>query len=389
MLPFFFQMALLRWQSAFDFLVLAFVLYGVLRWAGQTRALRVILWIVGVHAASRLATWLDLVVTGWILNGFSVLLIALLLFGFQPELRDALLKLDRMVRLGLQSTIQALGSGNREIAVAAFRMAAERLGALIVVARNDSLRELISGGTSIGGEITPELLVAIFRKESPLHDGAVIIEGNRIALAGAVLPLTQREIVPQEYGTRHRAGMGLAERTDALVVVVSEERGTVTLMNGKSMTPITDVDTLANILGEQRMRAPKHEPHRVSHLLFGNLRYKFAALGIAGLVLGMSVLSTETTIRTMDVPVEFANVPPGMAISGQSTNHVEVQLRGGRWLMDSMDSGGLVVRVDLRRAEQGTQEVRIRPDAMNLPPGVTVDRVAPVSVSVRLIRRIR
>ncbi|MEN6534278.1 MAG: CdaR family protein, partial [Bryobacteraceae bacterium] len=120
-----------------------------------------------------------------------------------------------------------------------------------------------------------------------------------------------------------------------------------------------------------------------------NLRYKFAALGIAGLVLGMSVLSTETTVRTLSVPVEFANVPPGMAISSQSTNHVEVQLRGGRWLMDSLDASALVARVDLRRADQGLQEVRIRPDSMNLPPGVIVDRVAPTAVSVRLIRRIR
>jgi diadenylate cyclase len=382
-------MALVRWQSTFDFLVLAFVLYAVLRWAGQTRALRVILWIVGVHAASRLASWFDLIVTSWVLNAFSLLLLVILLFGFQPELRDALLRLDRMVRLGLQSTIQVFGTGNREIAAAAFRMASERLGALIVIARNDSPRELISGGVTVGAEITPELLLAIFRKESPLHDGAVIVEGNRIARAGAVLPLTQREIVPPEYGTRHRAAMGLAERTDALVVVVSEERGNVTLMNGKAMTPITDVDTLAGILSEQRMRAPQAQSHKFSQALFGNLRYKFAALGIAGLVLGMSVLSTETTVRTLSVPVEFANVPPGMAISSQSTNHVEVQLRGGRWLMDSLDASALVARVDLRRADQGLQQVRIRPDAMNLPPGVIVDRVAPTAVSVRLIRRIR
>ncbi|MEN6533228.1 MAG: diadenylate cyclase [Bryobacteraceae bacterium] len=382
-------MALVRWQSAFDFLVLAFVLYAVLRWAGQTRALRVILWIVGVHAASRLASWFDLIVTSWVLNAFSLLLLVILLFGFQPELRDALLRLDRMVRLGLQSTIQVFGTGNREIAAAAFRMASERLGALIVIARNDSPRELISGGVAVGAEITPELLLAIFRKESPLHDGAVIVEGNRIARAGAVLPLTQREIVPPEYGTRHRAAMGLAERTDALVVVVSEERGAVTLMNGKAMTPMTDVDTLAGILSEQRMRAPQAQPHKFSQALFGNLRYKFAALGIAGLVLGMSVLSTETTVRTLSVPVEFANVPPGMAISSQSTNHIEVQLRGGRWLMDSLDASALVARVDLRRADQGLQEVRIRPDSMNLPPGVIVDRVAPTAVSVRLIRRIR
>jgi diadenylate cyclase len=378
----------MHWQSVVDFLVLAAVFYVVLRWARQTRALRVIVWIAGVQAASRVAGWLDLVITGWVLSGVSVLLVLLLLFGFQSELRSALLRLDSLVRLGLKPIMKAFVPSNRAIAAAAFRMASERLGALIAIARNDSVRELVSGGVPLGAEITPELLMALFRKDSPLHDGAVIVEAERIVRAGAVLPLTHREEVPATFGTRHRAAMGLAERSDALVVAVSEERGAVTLMHGRNIVDLTSSEELADRLDELRTQPPAGRPGALRRLLFQDLRYKFAALGMAAAVIALSVLSTGATVRTISVPVEFVNVPPGMAISSQSPNRIEAQVRGSRWLIDSVTDSGLVARVDLRRAGQGMQDVRVRPDALNVPPGVVVERVNPPGITVRLVQKL-
>lgn len=378
----------MHWQSLVDFLVLAAVFYAVLRWARQTRALRVILWIAGVQAASRVAGWLDLVITSWVLSGVSVLLVLLLLFGFQSELRSALLRLDSLVRLGLKPAVKAFLPANRAIAGAAFRMASERTGALIVIARNDSVRELVSGGVPLGAEITPELLSALFRKDSPLHDGAVIVEAERILRAGAVLPLTHRQEVPAMFGTRHRAAMGLAERSDALVVAVSEERGAVTLMHGQRIVTLTSSEGLADRLGELRTQPPAGRPGAIRRLLFQDLRYKFAALGMAAAVIALSVLSTGTTVRAISVPVEFVNVPPGMAISSQSPNRIDAQVRGSRWLIDSVTDSGLVARVDLRRAGQGVQDVRVRPDALNVPPGVVVERVTPPGITVRLVRKL-
>ena len=114
------------------------------------------------------------------------------------------------------------------------------MGALIVVARRNAVTELVSGGITLEPQFQSEILQAIFQKTSPVHDGAVIVRGDRIMRAATVLPLTERERVPSYYGTRHRAAMGLSERCDALVVVVSEERGEVKLMEGRRIVRFDD-----------------------------------------------------------------------------------------------------------------------------------------------------
>jgi hypothetical protein len=122
------------------------------------------------------------------------------------------------------------------------------VGALIVIVRRNAVAELVSGGIVLEAAVSPEILEAIFQKTSPVHDGAVIVRGDRIVRAAAVLPLTERERMPSYYGTRHRAAMGLSERCDALVVVVSEERGEVTLMEGRRMLRFDEEQKLAETL---------------------------------------------------------------------------------------------------------------------------------------------
>jgi hypothetical protein len=267
-------------------------------------------------------------------------------------------------------------------------MAATRTGALIVVTRQDPVDELITGGVVLAADISNPLIHSIFEKTSPLHDGALIIQGGRIAKAGAVLPLTGREDVPMEYGTRHRAAMGLAERTDALCIVVSEERGEVTVMRGRTRLLVRSADELAALL--QRPGPARHASlkDRVLDLLVTRWRLKLAALGLASLVVAGAAFDSSTSVRVLEVPIEFQNVPPGLDIVNQPETSVEVQLRGRRWLMDSNRMSGIVARFDLRSSTEGWQTVHVVPGALNLPPGIYVDRVTPNSVAVRLARRV-
>jgi uncharacterized protein (TIGR00159 family) len=376
-----------RWQAWVDFAVLAFALYFLMRWAREIRALRVVFTILGLQALSRITRQFDLAITGWVLDIATILLVLMLLFFFQPELRRTFLKLDALLRLGLGPS-QALESGYRAIAEAAFSMAAERLGALMVVARRDSLRESGSGGVAVGAEISPEILTTIFRKNSPIHDGAVIIEGNRIARVAVVLPLTQRFDVPFQFGTRHRAAMGISERTDALVIVVSEERGEVTLLHRREITPVRGVEELLGLMEKLTASPRAGLPARIRGWLFHNLRYKFAAGGLAALLWGMSVVGTGTTVRLVSVPVEFAGVPAGMEIVSQSAARLEVQLRGTPWLLGSVGLTGMVARFGLSNPEPGQVVLRVTSDNLNLPPGVVVERVRPDVVTLRLARRL-
>jgi uncharacterized protein (TIGR00159 family) len=379
-------MSWLRWQSAVDFGALAIAMYFVLVWARETRALRVVLTILALLASARVARQFDLTITGWLLDIGSVLLVVMLLFFFQPELRHAFMRLDHTLGLGLRRT-KAIESGFLAVSEAAFSMAAERVGALVAIAREDSLRELASGGTSLGAEISPGILTAIFRKDSPVHDGAVLIEGDRLSRCGVVLPLTQREDVPFQYGTRHRAAMGVAERCDALVIVVSEERGEVTVMYGREIVPVHGATELAGLLQNLTARPRRSLPARIGRWLFADLRYKLVAAGLAAVLWGMSVLATGATVRNVSVPIEFASVPAGMEIASQSAARLEVQLRGTSWLINSVGLSGLVARFELRGAEAGLLTLKSGPGNLDLPPGVVVERVRPEAITVRLVRR--
>ena len=375
-----------RWQNAVDLAALAVGLYLLLLWARETRALRVVLSILGLHASARIARHFDLTITGWLFDIASVLLVLMLLFFFQPELRHAFMRLDNLLGLGLRRTI-AIESESLAVSKAAFSMAAGRVGALIAIAREDSLRELVRGGTSLGAEISPEILAAIFHKASPVHDGAVLIEANRISRCGVVLPLTQREDVPFQYGTRHRAAMGMAERCDALMIVVSEERGEVTLMHGREIVPVQDAGELTGLLQRLTARPRLSRTARLRIWLFADLKYRLAATGLAALLWGMSVLATGTTVRIVSVPVEFAGVPAGMEITSQSAARLEVQLRGTPWLIGSVGLTGLVARFQLKDAGTGLVRLPVGPDNLDLPPGMVVERVHPEAITVRLVRR--
>jgi diadenylate cyclase len=375
----------IRWQTTVDFFVLAVAIYAALQWARGTRALRVVLTILGIYGLARLAWHFELTITGWLLDIVSVLLVVMLLFFFQPELRHAFMRLDRMLGLGLRP-LRPLESAHTAISQAMFAMASERIGALVVIGRGDSLRELVSGGTSLGAEISRELLEAIFRKESPIHDGAVLVDGDRISRAGVVLPLTQRDDVPSQFGTRHRAAMGIAERSDALVVVASEERGEVTLMHGLEVTHVRNANTLAGLLASLTSAPKRPAGARLRRWLFADLGYKLAALGIAAGIHLMSTFGAGSVIRTTNVPIEFNRVPAGMEVVSQSATRLEVQLRGTSWLLASVQMTGLVARFDLGKITGSAVALRVGPENLNLPPGVVLERVRPEVITVRLAR---
>ena len=232
----------LPWQSLVDLVVLAVAISLLLRWSREARALRVTLGILGLEAGAIIARQLGLTITVWVLHASALAASLVLVILFQPELRHALNRLE--IILTKPQRRGAVTLALEVIAEAAVSLARARRGALLVVTRRDPVNELLTGGVPLGGEVSVEILEAIFRKVSPVHDGATIIDGDRITRVGALLPLSHNEKLSREWGTRHRAGMGLAERSDAVVIVASEERGEVTLMHDGVSQRIDTVEGL-------------------------------------------------------------------------------------------------------------------------------------------------
>lgn len=379
---------ILRWQSVVDYTTVMVFLYVLLHLAKEARALRTAFVIVALYAAALLARNFELLITSWILEACALVGIAVLVLTFQSELRYVLLRLNTLFSLWPEQSGAPPQTG-RAIAEAAARLASSRTGALIVVLGQDLVSGLVTGGVRVGAAVTKELLEAIFQKTSPLHDGAVVIAADRLIEATAILPLTERKDVPLVYGTRHRAGLGLSERTDALVIVVSEERGEVTLMHGGRARLIESAEQLAQLLQTSQRRPRMQWRVRAFRLLLSDARLKLISAGVAVMLWAISITATGSTIRIVSVPVEFSDVPRGLTVVEQSAPRMTLQLRGSSWLINYGDLSRLVVHFSLRNAQEGAQHFRVGAENVGLPPGIVLDAVSPPDLSVRLVRKSR
>jgi diadenylate cyclase len=227
---------LLDWRSILDVVLVTVVIYAALRLFRGTQAIQLLrgVLIVAVFVAL-LSLVADLPAFNWLLrNSVPMVLVAIPVI-FQPELRRALERLGRssplLNRRGDTTRVQAVIN---EVVKAVDSLAQRRTGALIVFHGVTGLGNVIERGVRIDGEVSSELLSTIFFPNTPLHDGAVIVQGDRVVAASCVLPLTDREITDSQMGTRHRAAIGVSEQSDALVVVVSEETGRISVArNGR------------------------------------------------------------------------------------------------------------------------------------------------------------
>jgi diadenylate cyclase len=213
------------WRPALEIAILAVVIYGAFRFVRGTRGAPVVTgFIVVLLAFALVTTALDLKVLRWLLGTFSAFFAVAVLIIFQPELRRMLAELGN---LPLFSTAHEQRENIEVIIQTVERLADVRIGALIAIEQNIQLDEAVESGVKVDCEATPEMLETIFFPNNAIHDGGVILKGDRIMQAAAIFPLTQRADLSKTLGTRHRAAIGLSEETDAVIVVVSEETGAI------------------------------------------------------------------------------------------------------------------------------------------------------------------
>jgi diadenylate cyclase len=213
------------WRPALEILILAVLIYFVFKFVRGTRGWPVVIgFVVVLLALTAVTTLLDLKVLRWILSGASVFIALGALVIFQPELRRMLGELGN---LPLFSTASEQRESIEVIIQTAERLAEVKIGALIAIEQSIQLYEAVESGVRVDCDATPEMLETIFFPNNAVHDGGVIIKGDRIAYAACIFPLTQRQDLNKSLGTRHRAAIGLSEETDAVIVVVSEETGMI------------------------------------------------------------------------------------------------------------------------------------------------------------------
>ncbi len=234
-----------------DIAIIAFVFYKLLGLIRETRAEQLVKGFLIILIIAKLSEWGKLYAVNFILQStFTIGLIALVIL-FQPELRKALEHLGRsqwLISSTKKGDAEEQMRAVNEIVDAASVMSRKKIGALIVIERMIGINDIIETGTKTDSEISADLLMNIFFPKAPLHDGAVIIKNNRIMAAGCLLPLSSNKYISKELGTRHRAAMGMTETSDAMIVVVSEETGAISLAVEGKLQRFLDPTTLKELM---------------------------------------------------------------------------------------------------------------------------------------------
>lgn len=350
----------------------------------QVTAALALLWLLQAGAVE-----LDLILTSRFLEWLGTAAVLLIVVAFRDEIREVLLQTSPVRLLWGRPSPPSSPERLHEAVEAALRMAQAHVGALIVFQNQDRLGTLARDGTSVGARLSGPLLEALFAKESPVHDGALIVRGDRIDRVGAILPLTNQGDVPAQFGTRHRAALGLSEQSDAVILVVSEERGEVSVVHRGQVLRVDQPEEAERVLRRLLRWDPDQDRARRlrQEVLQQTLGFGLTVLGVLGY--WTVFYGRQSTVTTLKVPIEFRNTAPGLEPDRLSSEQVTVQVRGQRPLIADLKArpNQLSALIDLSERTPGThQSVTLGPGMIEHPAGLQVLRVDPARVTFDLQR---
>ena len=373
----------IRPQDILDILFITLVVYHLYIWFRSTKAFKALIGLLGLGLIFTIAETWGLFLTAWMFHILWQVLIILLVILFQPEIRQFLERFNPLQNLTRRKS-STPAAWVESLTGACFKMARNRIGALFVIERNERVNEWITGGIPLEGQPTPEIILSVFQKESPLHDGAMIIRKGAIVATASYLPLSSREGLPNEYGTRHRAALGVTERCDAWAVVVSEQRGKVSLVRegliGAVEDPADMIKTLSGIMAPPQSRG-QTPWKRIRSFFIHNWRLKLTTLGLVT-VGWLFLAGQQNFVVSFDVPVEVENLPAGMEIVEPIKPEVTITARGLRKDASTLNARNVQAQIDLSMAQYGVRNFPISRDRISLPSkNVDIVRIVPDEIS--------
>ena len=378
----------IRWQDVADIIIMSFLVYQLYGWFKNTKAFQVVIGLGSLGVIYLITKNLGFYMTSWILQELGTAVFVLIIVIFQAEIRQALYRFSPLRNFfGRQDNGQRLDL--IELCNSIFTLAATKTGAIIVFQRKEPLDEYLLHGIPLDSTVSGQLIGSIFKDGTPLHDGAIVIRHGRIAQASAHLPLSANSEIPQYLGTRHRAGLGLTERSDAAVVVVSEERGEVSLALAGELQKINTPEHLSNQLN-LLLSSPVQEAGKSS---FGKRLYRnfWAKLATVLLIFisWLIITAREGEITNTFVPVKFHNLPQRFLLTKSSPDEVEVQLKTFSSLIPTPKEGEISADIDLSKIKEGSNNIPVRKEDFRLPPGIAVTRVKPLAIRVNIEKKAR
>ena len=357
-----------KFQDLLDILFLTVVAYHLFIWFQGTKAFKALIGLLILGAVFTIARAGGLFLTTWVFQFLWQILVILLVVLFQSEIRQVLEKVNPLQRFGFRRRKKS-EEWIVEFAKGVFALAGKKTGALIIIERAERVREYMTEGQKLESAPTPEVLKSIFQKESPLHDGAILIRQGEITEVACYLPLTPAEGLPKEWGTRHRAAIGLSERCDAWVVVVSEERGEVSMAREGQMIPVENPQRFYQLIQEALAASSpgdKTWKEKIRHLLLSRWRTKIVTLCLVSLLWLILAGQQDFEVK-LRIPLRIKGLPSQMKILEPLNANIQVTLRGLRRDASTLDKENVVAEVDLSRAQPGKMDFAITRDKIALP----------------------
>lgn len=371
----------IRIADFFDMAIITVLLYFILIWLKRRASRSVIIGFAVVLSVFSLARFLNMYMTSMLFHaGITAALIALVLI-FQDDIRMAM---ERLSSIGSLKSKHNLLTSNRtlETLVESIKsMASERIGALIVLKGQDSLERHLSGGISLNGRISTSLLYSIFHPVTPNHDGAVIIEGERIDKFGVRLPLSLNDSEVGQSGTRHTAALGLSERSDACIIAVSEERGTITLAQRGKLEIVPPAGLQRKLELFYSNAFPSRNGPKGRRFLFRNPGIKLTAAALSFIIWFMFAYKADTVNRTFSIPVVYKNIPPNWVVEEPETAEINVSLTGSERSF-LFDQSALAASIDMSKISEGKQTIIVGDKDIDVPSGISISQISPRTFTI-------
>ncbi|MBW2609262.1 MAG: TIGR00159 family protein [Deltaproteobacteria bacterium] len=384
-----FIIANLGFRDVLDILFLTVVAYYLYLWFRGTKAFKALVGLLVLGIVFTVARTWGLFMTTWVFQIFWQVLIILLIILFQSEIRQVLERVNPLKVIGFRK-LPDPGKWIPAFARGIYALADRRVGALIILERTDLVEEWITGGHPLNGEPGPELLMSIFQKGSPLHDGAMVIKGGQVILVSCFLPLSSAERLPKEWGTRHRAAIGLTEHCDAWVIAVSEESGKISIAREGQIILVDSLKKLFQLVLDAitPLSPPKTTlMKRAGSLLTNKWQIKAGSLGLV-ILLWLLLAGQQDFQVNFRVPLEMKNIPDHMEILKPHNPEVQITVRGLRKDASTLSERNVHVELDLSLARLGRKIFAITRDQILLPNDrVQVVRIEPTQLKFEFKNR--
>jgi len=374
----------IRISDILDMVIIALMIFALLTWF-KTRASRYVLigiiLLGGVYMAAR---FFQLYLTTIVLQGFFAISLFVLVVIFQEDLRGVFERLAMFGKIGKKNRpLSSLEKIAGIIAHTSSNLAKKHIGALIVIAGNDPLGRHVSGGIKLDGLVSEPLLESIFDPHSIGHDGAVIISGSRVKMFGCHLPLSMDTAKYGNIGLRHTAALGLAQRVNALCIVISEEKGTISVGQSGDLTLIPNATALHEIVEQFYMKnSPASESHPVLKWVKENTPEKIIALGLACILWVIFGYQRDIVRRDFNVPIEYKNIPKNWQLNQPQATDVKVILQGPGQAFYLLDEKALKLSLDLAPLAQRKNEFALNKTMINVPSNLSVTEISPAKIYI-------